>query len=208
MVFQPQQASHSFDTLDSDSLVCFLKRVAYEKPCWVACENRPIHDQRKERYWCSPGLPTQGVALCQDALACIYAYLLCLHLPYTPCAACNRSVQVTSTSTFLLSSTMACGGCAAAAVPSGSEAYAKLYPEKSSDNVLRLGNVVPGGQRASCGTRRESSGPALKACSIRSILLSCACSRHQHVVVHSSRGCDRGTAVQAAVGVPAEQRAG
>jgi len=38
---------------------------------------------------------------------------------------------------------MACGGCAAAAVPSGSEAYAKLYPEKSSDNVLRLGNVVP-----------------------------------------------------------------
>jgi hypothetical protein len=29
-------------------------------------------------------------------------------------------------------------------VPSGSEAYAKLYPEKSSDNVLRLGNVVPG----------------------------------------------------------------
>lgn len=42
--------------------------------------------------------------------------------------------------------TMACngGGCAAAAVPSGSEAYAKLYPETSSDNVLRLGNVVPG----------------------------------------------------------------
>lgn len=40
---------------------------------------------------------------------------------------------------------MACanGGCAAA-VPSGSEAYAKLYPEKSSDGVLRLGNVVPG----------------------------------------------------------------
>lgn len=38
----------------------------------------------------------------------------------------------------------AAGGCAAAAVPSGSEAYAKLYPEKSSDNVLRLGNVVPG----------------------------------------------------------------
>jgi 1-Cys peroxiredoxin 6 len=31
----------------------------------------------------------------------------------------------------------------AAAVPSGSEAYAKLYPEKSSDGVLRLGNVVP-----------------------------------------------------------------
>lgn len=29
-------------------------------------------------------------------------------------------------------------------MPSGSEAYAKLYPEKSSDNVLRLGNVVPG----------------------------------------------------------------
>lgn len=41
--------------------------------------------------------------------------------------------------------TMACGGCAAAAVPSGSEAYAKLYPAKSSDNVLRLGNIVPGG---------------------------------------------------------------
>lgn len=39
---------------------------------------------------------------------------------------------------------MSCGGCAAAAVPSGSEAYAKLYPEKSSDGVLRLGNVVPG----------------------------------------------------------------
>jgi hypothetical protein len=38
---------------------------------------------------------------------------------------------------------MACGGCAAA-VPSGTEEYAKLYPEKSSDNVLRLGNVVPG----------------------------------------------------------------
>jgi 1-Cys peroxiredoxin 6 len=39
---------------------------------------------------------------------------------------------------------MACekGGCAAA-VPSGSEAYAKLYPEQSSDGVLRLGNVVP-----------------------------------------------------------------
>lgn len=31
----------------------------------------------------------------------------------------------------------------ATAVPSGSEAYAKLYPEKSSDGVLRLGNVVP-----------------------------------------------------------------
>lgn len=40
---------------------------------------------------------------------------------------------------------MACGGCAAA-VPSGSEAYAKLYPEKSSDSVLRLGNIVPGEQ--------------------------------------------------------------
>lgn len=40
---------------------------------------------------------------------------------------------------------MACekGGCAAA-VPSGSEAYAKLYPKQSSDGVLRLGNVVPG----------------------------------------------------------------
>jgi hypothetical protein len=38
---------------------------------------------------------------------------------------------------------MACGGCAAA-VPSGTEEYAKLYPEKSSDHVLRLGNVVPG----------------------------------------------------------------
>lgn len=34
-------------------------------------------------------------------------------------------------------------GCAAAAVPSGTEAYAKLYPDKSSDGVLRLGNVVP-----------------------------------------------------------------
>lgn len=33
-------------------------------------------------------------------------------------------------------------GCAAAAVPSGTEAYAKLYPEKSTDGVLRLGNVV------------------------------------------------------------------
>ena len=32
----------------------------------------------------------------------------------------------------------------ATAVPSGSEAYAKLYPEKSSDGVLRLGNVVSG----------------------------------------------------------------
>lgn len=29
-------------------------------------------------------------------------------------------------------------------VPSGTEAYAKLYPDKSSDGVLRLGNVVPG----------------------------------------------------------------
>jgi hypothetical protein len=31
----------------------------------------------------------------------------------------------------------------ACCVPSGSEAYAALYPETSSDNVLRLGNVVP-----------------------------------------------------------------
>ena len=29
------------------------------------------------------------------------------------------------------------------AVPSGSEAYGKLYPETSSDGILRLGNVVP-----------------------------------------------------------------
>mmetsp|Transcript_29934 Transcript_29934/g.50371 ORF Transcript_29934/g.50371 Transcript_29934/m.50371 type:complete len:289 (-) Transcript_29934:193-1059(-) len=29
------------------------------------------------------------------------------------------------------------------AVPSGSEAYGKLYPENSSDGVLRLGNLVP-----------------------------------------------------------------
>lgn len=28
-------------------------------------------------------------------------------------------------------------------IPSGSEAYAALYPETSSDNVLRLGNIVP-----------------------------------------------------------------
>ena len=28
-------------------------------------------------------------------------------------------------------------------VPSGSEAYGKLYPEKSSDGILRLGNIVP-----------------------------------------------------------------
>lgn len=34
---------------------------------------------------------------------------------------------------------MSCATC----VPSGTEAYAKLYPEKSSDGVLRLGNVVP-----------------------------------------------------------------
>lgn len=50
------------------------------------------------------------------------------------------------------STTMACaaGGCAAA-VPSGSEAYAKLYPEKSSDGGFRLGNVCPGERGPSTG---------------------------------------------------------
>ena len=28
-------------------------------------------------------------------------------------------------------------------VPSGADAYGKLYPEKSSDGILRLGNIVP-----------------------------------------------------------------
>jgi len=31
----------------------------------------------------------------------------------------------------------------ACCVPTGSDAYAALYPEKSSDNILRLGNIVP-----------------------------------------------------------------